>query len=144
MSKMKTGRMQPTPQKTFSSGYKPFASFTPNPKPTNMDMRKGVKSNSDGIGEILNVPQKLMTKQITGKYEGPGDALERKGMVGPTGRNVVNFIADPINLIPLAAVGKGMKLSKADAKAIKYNKAVKKVKTASNATQITEAIIKKK
>lgn len=146
MSKMRTGRMQPVPKgKTQkpASDYKPFASFTPKPKPTNIDMRKGVKSNSDGLMDFLNVPQKLMTKQVTGKYEGPGDALERKGMVGATGRDVVNFVADPINAIPLAKLGKGMKMSKADAKAIKYNKSVKKVKTASNATQIAESKMKR-
>jgi hypothetical protein len=148
MSKMRTGRMQPGPgpktQKP-ASDYKPFASFKPKPKPkpTNVDMRKGMKSNSDGLMDFLNVPQKLMTKQVTGKYEGPGDALERKGIVGATGRDVVNFVADPINAIPLAKLGKGMKMSKADAKAIKYNKSVKKVKTASNATQIAESKMKR-
>ena len=146
MSKMRTGRMQPTPIKPASekSSYKPFASFAPKPKPTKIDYSKGVKSNSDGLMDMLNVPQKLMTKQFTGKYEGPGDALERKGMVGSTGRNVVNFMADPINAIPLAKLGKGMKMSKADAKAIKYNSKVKKIKTASNVGQLAESFIKSK
>lgn len=123
---------------------KKYTTKAPKPKATIIDMRKGVKSNSDGLGEFLNVPQKLITKQITGKYEGPGDALERKGVVKGTGRDVVNFVADPTNFIPLAKLGKGMKMSKTDAKAIKYNKAVKKVKTASNASQITDAIMKNK
>jgi len=131
--------MQNGPGDPPRNNYKPFSSFAPKPKPTKIDMRKGVKSNSSPIGDMLDVPQKLITKQFTGKYEGPGDALERKGLVGPTGRNVTNFVADPINAIPLAKLGKGMKLSKAqavkDAKVLKYNKKVTRIKRGSDVAQ---------
>ena len=130
--------MQNGPGDPKNNNYKPFSSFAPKPKPTKIDMRKGVKSNSSPLGDMLDVPQKLITKQFTGKYEGPGDALERKGMVGSTGRNVVNFVADPINAIPLAKLGKGMKISKADLKAINYNKKVKKIKRGSDVVQSPE------
>lgn len=110
---------------------------------TSQDLRKG-RTGDTGMGELLNVPQKQMMKSITGRYEGPGDALERKKKVTPMGRDVVNFVADPINAIPMMAVGKAMKLTKADNRAIKINKAIKTVKRTSNASQVSEMAMKKK
>lgn len=98
------------------------------------------KSNSSGLGDILEVPQKQATKMVTGRYETPGQALERKGVVkNKTALDVVDFVLDPINAIPLLKGAKGMKAGsrKALSKTAKaVNRAVKSVKTADNVSDV--------
>lgn len=65
------------------------------------------KSNSEGLSELLSVPQKLLTQVITGKYETPGQALERTGTVtNKTNLDVVDYVTDPLNYIPLFKLAK--------------------------------------
>lgn len=65
------------------------------------------KSNSEGLSEILSVPQKLSTQVITGKYETPGQALERAGiMTDKTDLDIVDYVTDPLNYIPLFKLAK--------------------------------------
>lgn len=65
------------------------------------------KSNSEGLSEILSVPQKLSTQVITGKYETPGQALERAGiMTDKTNLDIVDYVTDPLNYIPLFKLAK--------------------------------------
>lgn len=66
-----------------------------------------IKSNSEGLSELLSVPQKLSTQVITGKYETPGQALERAGiMTDKTDLDVVDYVTDPLNYIPLFKLAK--------------------------------------
>ena len=71
------------------------------------------KSNSEGLSELLNVPQKLVTQAVTGKYQTPGEALEKAGVLqNKTDLDVIDFVTDPLNYIPLFKAGKLATLSK--------------------------------
>lgn len=96
--------------------------------------KPATKSNSDAVGDMLEAPQKQMTKMVTGKYETPGQALDRKGIVkNKLANDVIDFVVDPINAIGFikgaqaAKAGTRVPLSKT-AKAI--NRTVRTTKSA--------------
>lgn len=98
------------------------------------------KSNASGVGDMLEVPQKQATKMVTGRYETPGQALERKGIIkNKTALDAIDFVSDPINAIPLIKGAKAMKVGtrKALSKTAKaVNKVTKTVKTTDNISDI--------
>jgi hypothetical protein len=107
----------------------------------NQDLRKPKTTGETGMGEMFNVPQNLVTKSITGRYEGPGDALYRKGHVTETGRGAVNFVADPLNALPFAKMGKFSKLSdKSVIRKTAYNKVNRAVQRTSNFENVKQEV----
>lgn len=114
------------------------------------------KSNASGIGDALEVPQRQATKMITGKYETPGQALQRKGVVkNKTALDVVDFVADPINALPIVKGAKyaykTLKGTVSGTKALSrgqkiYNKSTKALKAVDNIYDVkgSRTISKKK
>lgn len=71
--------------------------------------------------DMFSVPQKAVTKMVTGKYQTPSEAMNIKN---PVGAFATDMILDPTNLIGAGIVGKAAKASTksgALSKAYKYN-----------------------
>ncbi|MDG1315462.1 MAG: hypothetical protein P8P29_08075, partial [Flavobacteriaceae bacterium] len=71
--------------------------------PPNGDIKPHVPSNHvpSNISDfdMLDIPQAMMMKAITGKYQKPGDLVRERGY-GPFAQGLTNVVADPLNLIP--------------------------------------------
>lgn len=60
--------------------------------------------------DLFSVPQKALTKLITGKYQTPSEAMGIKNKVGAF---ATDMVLDPVNLLGAGIVGKSAKVAKA-------------------------------
>ena len=70
---------------------------------------------------VFSVPQKAVTKLVTGKYQTPSEAM---GIENPVGSFVVDALLDPVNLVGAGVLGKAAKASTQSgvlSNAYKYN-----------------------
>ena len=65
--------------------------------------------------DMFSVPQKAVTKMVTGKYQTPSEAMNIKN---PVGAFATDMILDPVNLLGIGAATKAPKATKAAVKAV--------------------------
>ena len=73
--------------------------------------------------ELFSVPQKAVTKLITGKYQAPSEAMNIKN---PVGAFLTDAVADPLNILGIGAIAKSVMARKAPTIVQKVVKSVPK------------------
>lgn len=97
-------------------------------------------STLDVVGEVLDVPQNLLTHAVTGKYQQPGEALREKGYIESDYAEIAtNMVLDPLAAISWLKVPKISKGVNDTRKVMEKAKNIKKLQRANNAASTFDA-----